>query len=106
MLVEEHGLALSGPKPLISGAVTFVAFVAIGAIPLLPYLVPALRAGDIFPASVLMATVAFFGVGLLKGHLLHGGRLKAGAETVFAGALAASLAYAVGYGLQGLVNVD
>lgn len=51
MLVEEHGLALDGPKPGISGIVTFAAFVGVGAVPLLPYLVPALDPDFFRPAS-------------------------------------------------------
>lgn len=104
MLVEEHGLALEGPKPVMSGTVTFAAFVAVGAVPLLPYLVPALPADRVFSTSVTMALVAFFGVGLLKGHLLGAGRLRIAIETTIAGSAAAGLAWAVGYVLRGLVE--
>lgn len=104
MLVEEHGLALEGPEPMISGTVTFVAFVTVGAVPLLPYLAPALPADRLFATSVTMALVAFFGVGLLKGHLLGGGRLRIAIETTIAGSAAAALAWAVGHFLRGLVG--
>ena len=36
MLVEEHGLSKTIQKPSISAGVTFLAFIAVGAIPLLP----------------------------------------------------------------------
>ena len=104
MLVEEHGLALEGPNPVMSGTVTFVAFVAVGAVPLLPYLVPALPADRLFSTSVTMALVAFFGIGLLKGYLLGTGRAKIAIETTLAGSAAAALAWAVGHVLRGLVG--
>lgn len=90
MLVEEHGLALDGPKPGISGIVTFAAFVGVGAVPLLPYLVPASR---LFSTSVMVALVAC-GLGAVRipdlrnvtstrlprdknNHVVYGSRLDA-----------------------------
>lgn len=106
MLVEEHGLALEGPKPGISGIVTFAAFVGVGAVPLLPYLAPSLNPDQVFSTSVAMALVAFFGIGLLKGHLVGNGRFRIAIETTIAGSAAAALAWAVGHVLRGLVGVS
>ena len=37
MMAEEHGLALGGPSPVLGGLATFVAFVAVGFVPLAPF---------------------------------------------------------------------
>ncbi|HZW60228.1 MAG TPA: VIT1/CCC1 transporter family protein, partial [Woeseiaceae bacterium] len=67
MLVEEHGLALEGPRPWLSGVTTFAAFTAVGLVPLLPFLVSVLAPEQVFTASVLLSLAAFFAVGVLKG---------------------------------------
>jgi VIT1/CCC1 family predicted Fe2+/Mn2+ transporter len=105
MLVEEHGLALDGPKPWLSGLTTFLAFVVVGMVPLLPFLIAVLEPQQVFRASVLMSMAAFFAVGMLKGQILNDGRLKYGLETLVAGSLAASLAYVVGAALRELYGI-
>ena len=105
MLVEELGLRLDPPRPLRSGAVTFVAFVVAGMVPLVPLLlahswVPPAYA---FSASVAATAVTFFAVGWLKGRVLGRPRVRAGLETLLVGGAAAALAWAVGYWVRGLV---
>jgi VIT1/CCC1 family predicted Fe2+/Mn2+ transporter len=102
MLVEEHGLALDGPRPLKSAMTTFAAFVAVGLVPLLPFLLPVFLPQYVFIASLLLSMLAFFGVGLLKGHILDDRRLRFGLETLVAGTLAALLAYGTGFALRAL----
>lgn len=105
MLVEEHGLALDGPRPWLSGLTTFAAFVVVGMVPLLPFLISVLAPQQVFMASVLMSMAAFFAVGMLKGQVLDDRRLRFGLETMVAGSLAALLAYAAGAVLRQFVGV-
>lgn len=104
MLVEEWGLQLSVSSPLKSGLTTFFSFLAVGSIPLIPFL---LGWGDIKEAFVLssgLTAVAFFGIGLLKGWILNRSVLRAGLQTLIMGGLAASLAYFIGYWLRSVFN--
>lgn len=96
MLVEEHGLALQGPSPWLSGLSTFAAFVVVGLVPLVPFLFTALAPNEVFTVSVVLSMVAFFSVGVLKGHVLGNRRWRFGIETLVAGSSAALLAYMVG----------
>lgn len=102
MLTEEHGLQLEGPDPIRAGAVTFAAFVGIGLVPLLPYVVPGIADGASFAASGVMAAIAFWGIGWVKGQRLQLPRLRSAWQTLWTGAAAAALAYGAGWALQAL----
>ena len=99
MLTEEHGLQLDGPDPVRAGATTFAAFIAVGLVPLLPYLVPA-APGAMFGASCVLTAGAFFGIGWVKGQRLQQPRLRSAWQTLWTGGAAAVLAYLVGWGLR------
>jgi VIT1/CCC1 family predicted Fe2+/Mn2+ transporter len=88
-------------RPIRAGATTFAAFLAIGAIPLLPFVVPGLDPDRAFVTSAVVTSLAFFSVGFLKGRALAGRAVHAGIETLVIGGGAALLAYAVGAILQG-----
>ncbi|BBL71401.1 VIT1/CCC1 transporter family protein [Methylogaea oryzae] len=106
MLQDELGLALNGPRPLRAATATFVAFVAVGAVPLAPYVLDWLRPGSVaepFWPSLVMTAVAFFLVGALKSRFVAQRWHTAGLETLAIGGVAAGLAYGVGYLLQSLV---
>lgn len=104
MLVEEHGLVPEGPEPWLSGLTTFAAFVVVGLVPLLPFMLASTRTtGNLFVVSLLVSMAAFFAVGALKGHILDYRRLRSGLETMIAGTLAGALAYGVGALLHGIV---
>lgn len=105
MLVEEHGLALETPRPLLSALATFAAFVVVGLVPLAPFVIVSLSPSQVFPASVIFSMAAFFAVGALKGHVLDDRRLKHGTETMLAGSLAAMLAYFAGSILRDMFGV-
>jgi VIT1/CCC1 family predicted Fe2+/Mn2+ transporter len=96
MLTEEHGLQLRGRHPLRAGLSTFVAFVLVGLMPLLPFFTT-LSIENGFGVSTLTTVVAFFGVGTLKGWILQRRMLASGLETLLIGSVAAILAYTVGY---------
>ncbi|MGB3635901.1 MAG: VIT1/CCC1 transporter family protein [Rubrobacteraceae bacterium] len=100
MLTEELGLEIEGPNPLRAGLATFVAFIVVGLVPLIPFLIPELSLDTRFLASAIATGVAFFGVGTAKGLVLERSALRSGLETLLTGGGAALLAYAVGSWLR------
>ena len=107
MLQEEHGMSLTDHHAGRAGLATFVAFLLVGLIPLLPYLVNWMGMAEMaspFLWSSIMTSVAFFWVGALKGRFVNQSWLLAGAETMAIGAAAAAMAYGVGVLLKGLVG--
>ena len=105
MLQEEHGFSLTKISPLRTGIVTFLAFLVVGSIPLLPYLLffnlaPSWR----FIASAVLTAGAFSGIGFFKGILLNRPPLTTAFETLGVGGGAAGLAYGVGALLRDILK--
>jgi len=100
MIREELGLQTDGPQPLLAALATFVAFMLIGLIPLLPFLVSDIKPERAFTISIFVAGLVFFMIGTVKGHVIQGSRMKSGMETLLTGGGAAVLAYLVGYWLR------
>jgi VIT1/CCC1 family predicted Fe2+/Mn2+ transporter len=101
MLHEEYGLPSEIRSPWKAALSTFAAFVVCGLIPLLPYL---FRVKSSFAISAGLTGLTFFLIGSLKSRWSTAGRLRSGSETLFVGALAAGMAYAVGAFLRGLAG--
>ena len=93
MLVEEYGLAPVAPHPLRSAMVTFLAFIAAGFIPLLPFLLG--LSGGFWLASVVTAAV-FFAIGAGKSFWSLAPWWRSGLETLAIGGTAAAIAFFVG----------
>lgn len=100
MLTEELGLRVQTPSPTRAAWTTFGAFLLVGFLPLLPFVVPGLAPGLVFPISAAVTAVAFFAIGFTKGLVLQRPALRAGLETLLMGGGAAVLAYFVGYWLR------
>lgn len=98
MLTDEWGLTLTTPVPWRAGLMTFLAFVAAGSLPLLPFIVLASADGSRGPFawSIAFAGVAFFGIGAIKSWFVGHTWWRAGLETLTLGGGAALLAYATG----------
>jgi VIT1/CCC1 family predicted Fe2+/Mn2+ transporter len=110
MLQEELGMSLHGPSPLRAAAITFGAFVVVGALPLAAHLYqvlgpPDARLASPFLWSSLLTGVAFFGVGAAKGRFVEERWWASGLETLAVGGCAASLAHLVGLLLGDLAGV-
>ncbi len=107
MLQEEHGLPLSSPSAWRAAWTTFVAFLLVGLIPLLPFLWEFAR-GNVssspFLASTIMTAVAFVAVGAAKSRFVDHHWTVSGAETLAVGGAAAALAYVAGVLLKGVVG--
>jgi VIT1/CCC1 family predicted Fe2+/Mn2+ transporter len=100
MLKEELHLQLEQRSPWRAAVATYGAFVAVGLVPLLPYLLPFLPAEHAFTASTVMTGLAFVFVGVAKGMVLNRRIWRSALETLLTGGAAAVVAYAVGYALR------
>ena len=100
MLTEEHGLQLDGPSPVRAGLATFLSFLLVGVIPLVPFLLPGLDPDQRFVASSMATGLAFLAVGFAKGAVLEHPLVRSGMETLFTGGIAAILAYLMGSWLR------
>lgn len=99
MLNEEFGLPTETPKAFTAALITAGAFIAIGLIPLLPFMLPGM-AGHAATISAALTLITFFLIGLGKGYALAQPPVASGLRTLLQGGTAAGLAYAVGYWLS------
>ena len=105
MLSEELGLQKKPVNPMRSAVITFLAFVGVGAVPLLPFLYSSLSVTMKFGSSVILAAVMFYGIGMIKGLVLDRPVLLSGISTLLTGSVAAGLAFAVGHVLRQFYEV-
>jgi vacuolar iron transporter family protein len=100
MLREEHGFGSGLRKPAAAGLATFLAFLFVGVIPLLPFLLPGLATSQRFLSSAVITGIAFTAIGVAKGLVVKHAVVRSGLETLLVGGIAASLAYFVGWWLR------
>ena len=87
-----------------AGAATFSVFLLAGALPLAPFLLPALGGQEYFIASAGVAIGVLFAIGYIKGIILDMPRWRAGLETLLMGGAAAVIAFAFGYILEPMLG--
>lgn len=105
MLKEEYGLAGTGPSAIRAATTTFVAFLVVGALPLLPFAAnPAATVTAPFAWSTGLTGVAFFLTGAIKSRFVDESWALAGVTTLFVGTSAAGLAYIIGALLAQLIR--
>ena len=107
MMKEELNMIREEKSPFAMGAMTFLAFVSIGLIPLIAYIWDygqEEQSDSLFQISIVLTTFAFIGIGWLKSYVTASGRLKSVLETLFLGAVAAVLSYFVGSILESLIS--
>lgn len=105
MLTEEHGLQKYGPSALKSALMTFIAFIAVGTMPLIPFLITVLDMQTQFYLSACIAGIMFFTIGTIKGLLLSIQKVRSGVNTLLTGTAAAGLAFLTGYVLREILGV-
>lgn len=93
MLLEEYGFSMDTTSPILAGAMTFIAFLFFGMIPLVPYI---LKADNAFTWATVLTGLSFFLLGTLKSRWSMERGWLSGVKTFLIGAIAASLAYGVG----------
>jgi VIT1/CCC1 family predicted Fe2+/Mn2+ transporter len=90
-------------RPARHGAATFAAFVAAGAMPLIPYLPAELNVSR-FGASMILTLVALFGVGAGRSAVTVDTWWAAGLEMLLLGVVVAAAAYGSGAIVGALVG--
>lgn len=105
MLREEHGLQPGANNALLPASITFIAFILLGALPLIPFMVSALPMPQQFILSSVIAALVFFSIGLLKSPAAHRPHLAAGFSTLLTGGSAAALAYVTGHILREVFGI-
>lgn len=98
-------------SPKIIGAVTFLAFVAVGSVPVLPYLIDVVAVSKVpgttlFYVSSALTAVAFLAIGFIKGKVGKQSPWREAAITLLLGAVAAGLAYFAGDVLAAWLGVQ
>jgi VIT1/CCC1 family predicted Fe2+/Mn2+ transporter len=107
MLQEELGLPLIGPSPLRAALTTFIAFVLMGAIPLVPFVFWFLfDESSRFVVSTICTGLAFFAIGATKSRFVEHSWYRSGIETLLVGGAAAALAYLAGWFLHSVMGIQ
>lgn len=105
MLREELGISTEGASAWKAASVTFTAFLVIGFLPLLAFVITYAAPGSIahpYALSTVVTALSFFIVGALKGRFVQQVWYWSGLETLVVGSLAAAIAYGIGVLLGGL----
>ena len=106
MMQDELGYSLNQKSPFKAGAATFIAFVVVGFIPLLSFIVNWLFPGTFsnpFLISSVLTCIGFFLIGAIKTKFVGKKWYFNGIETLLIGGAAALLAFVIGRGLSNLV---
>lgn len=89
--------------PVSTAFVTFISFVLVGSIPLLPFLLFSNTGHiDAFSISIIATAITFLMIGFIRGHVAHKSGFRPALETLLIGGIAASIAYGAGAFLETL----
>jgi len=107
MMADELNLVEDVASPIKKGAVTYISFILVGIIPLIPYLLSFFSEtikASVYPLSIIMTFIAFFFIGSAKVWVTKKNWLISGLETLLVGGVAAIIAYGIGFLLRGLAQ--
>lgn len=98
-------------SPKIIGIMTFLAFVVIGIVPVLPHLIDvvaqlSINGAVLFYISSAATAISFVTIGFIKGKVGGENAVKSAVITLFLGSIAASLAYFAGSILASWLGVE
>ncbi len=106
MMKEELQMMPSNKAPFYTALMTFIAFLVVGLIPLLTYLINFMGGptiSDEFLVSSILTSLAFVLIGFLKSYVNETNRWIGVLETLALGSVAAVLAYYVGDVLEKMI---
>jgi vacuolar iron transporter family protein len=101
MMHEEYGASLAERSPFVAGLSTFVAFLAAGLLPLLPFV---LGLDDAALVATVGTGLVFFLIGSVRSRWSPRGWFSSGVETLAIGTAAAGIALLIGAALRGLTT--
>lgn len=107
IMKDELEMLIPDKGPFPRWLATFIAFVVIGLIPLLAYVISSfwhLSESSLFPLSVLLTGLGFMRIGRMKSYVNETNKIRAVFETVLLGWLAAVVAYYVGFILERILG--
>lgn len=92
-------------SPFKNAFATFISFVLVGFIPILPYAINAIFGiwQKTFLISCIFTFFAFFFIGMVRGKVANTNSTKTALETLFIGGVAAIVAYSVGAFLDKII---
>jgi VIT1/CCC1 family predicted Fe2+/Mn2+ transporter len=90
-------------SPSADGFATFVSFVTVGALPLVPFLIPA-AAAHAFTVSCIATAATLFLVGSARSLVINKNPFAAGLEMLVVGGFAATIAYGLGFFVKTLIG--
>ena len=105
MMREELGYGSDIESPPKAALATFSAFVIVGSLPLVPFLLNLLSPGLFehpFLISGILTAAGFFAVGTAKARVVRQAWWKGGGQTLALGGSAAAVAYLIGSALEGI----
>jgi vacuolar iron transporter family protein len=98
-----EGLPEQEARPWRHAGATFVAFVVAGSVPLVPYVLPALREQE-FTWSIVSTLMSLFAVGAARSMVTVDRWWTAGLEMLSLGAIVAAAAYGAGAVIAAIVS--
>ncbi len=101
---ESQGLPEEEASPVRHGAATFLAFVAAGSVPLIPYMLPIVPI-ERFSLSLALTLLALFAVGASRALIANVRWWRGGLEMLALGAIVAAVAYGSGALVAGIVGL-
>lgn len=107
VMSEEYEMLPEKKAPFAIGIATYTAFIVVGFTPLSAYTLDSIFGWDyehLFIVTIVLSALAFVGVGLLKSQVAQTNKLRAVAETLVLGALAAGFAFYIGDFLERVIS--
>ena len=104
-VLEVEALPQQEAFPWRHGVATFLAFVAAGSIPLVPYMIPTLTIGR-FAASIVLTMLGLFTIGALRAMISNATWWRAGLEMFTLGMIVAAVAFGSGAAVATLVGAE
>jgi VIT1/CCC1 family predicted Fe2+/Mn2+ transporter len=98
-----QGLPEEEAQPVRHAVATFLAFVVAGAVPLVPYVLPAIVQNP-FPLSIVLTFVVLFGIGALRATVTADRAWLGGLETLGLGLIVAVVAYGAGAAVASVIE--